>query len=136
VINNAHATVGLSEAQTSDLLQLKDHYQFSVARNSSGPEAGIGHSMSGYLGLLAIGAACENQGYKRIAERSAKLRRDSIRAFEVCLRRRPSPDDLLQELSKVTTVPLFIAEAIRRDVERLTGQPVAAHETSALALRS
>jgi hypothetical protein len=135
-MTNVAARVGLSEAQTSELLQLKDHYQLSMTRSTSDPAVWFGNNMSGYLGLLAIGAACENQGYKRIAERSTKLRRDSMRAFESYLRRRPSPDDLLQELSKVAAVPLFIAEAIRRDVERLVGQPAGANKPSTFSLHS
>jgi hypothetical protein len=127
----------LSDAQTSELLRLQDQYQFNIIRNFSAPAARFGNNMSGYLGLLAIGAACENQGYKRIAERSTKLRQDSLRAFATYLRRRPSPDDLLQELSRVATVPPFIAEAIRRDVERLVMNPPVRQTASAgLALRS
>ncbi|MDB6109267.1 MAG: hypothetical protein JWR69_1017, partial [Pedosphaera sp.] len=41
------AKVGLSDAQTSELLRLQDRYQFSLPRNLSDPTTCLGHNLNG-----------------------------------------------------------------------------------------
>jgi hypothetical protein len=43
----------------------------------------------------------------------------TLQAFESYLGWKPTANDILKEVSRYVTVPPYIAEAIRRDMERL-----------------
>jgi hypothetical protein len=117
-MNRNPGTIGLSDEQSRQLMQLRNDYQSRIGYNLADPAIWFGNHVSNYLVALCLDAAIDNHKLK--TRRSTQLRRDSILAFESYLERTPVADDLIEELGRFVTVPEFAAEAIRRDVQHLS----------------
>jgi hypothetical protein len=113
----ASASIGLSDDQARELMQLRFSYQDRIGYNLSDPAVWFGNHLSNYLSALYLEATAEN--HHHTMRRVPKLRRSTLAAFASYLKRPPTADDLIAELGRFVTVPEFAAEAIRLDVQRL-----------------
>jgi hypothetical protein len=101
--------IGLSDDHVTQLEVFIDTYSSKM-----------GIALRTYLECLAINAAAEKSRYN--IKKGSRLRSRAIMAFENQVGRKPSAEDLIQELSAVTSIPAYIAEAIRRDMARLAAK--------------
>jgi hypothetical protein len=116
-MNSESTGIGLSADQARELHAFRNQYQTSIAQNLSGQALQFGNQLGNYLSALAIHAVIGDDAPQ--TANVIHLRRLALRAFHGYLRRKPTAEDLLQELTRVVAVPTYIADAIRRDVERL-----------------
>jgi hypothetical protein len=108
---------GLTQAQATALSLLRDDYSSRLSGDPLDPTAWFGQQLADYLSALSIDAIIET--YEVQSRRSASLRPSLLRNLVRHLGRPVNGDDLVQELARLVSVPEAIAEAIRRDVERL-----------------
>jgi hypothetical protein len=110
---------GLTDQQVSELRKLEEEYRAKADL----PLDKLVGCVSCYLGYLAVSGAAENApetpALEKTCKKSNRERGEMVRIFGSLLGRTPTPDDLIQELSRFATVPPALANAIRRDVERL-----------------
>jgi hypothetical protein len=103
-------SIGLYEQQAGQLVQLR-------VENASRIGTWFGNHLGNYLRSLCLDAASENHAIG--VRRSTRLRQETMLAFENYFGRTPTPDDLIDELSRFVTVPHFVSAAIRRDMAGL-----------------
>jgi hypothetical protein len=89
------SSIGLSEQQAGQSVQLWNEYQSRIGFNVSDPAVWFGNHLSNCLSALCLDAPVENHRLK--TRRSIQLRRDSMLAFESYLGRTPTVDDLVKE---------------------------------------
>ena len=120
------STIGLSDRELSQLWDVSEEYGSRIGFKVSDPAVWFGVHVKNHLRALCGGAAASNREsqtrqWKKLQTQFNKLRQYSMQAFKSYSGRKPTADDLLQELSRFVTVPEFASKAIRRGVERLSG---------------
>jgi hypothetical protein len=111
------ASLGLSEVQAGELMRLRNEYQSRIGYAPTDSAAWFGNQLSTYLTSLCIDAAIENHAYT--SRPTTYLRKKILSEYEDYLGRTPTAGDMLHELARHVPVPEFVAEVLRRDVERL-----------------
>lgn len=124
-MSNGSNIIKLSETQRHELEEMRKQYQATIGFDVSDPAVWFGTHLSSYITGLLLDLESEHVGSKtgttRIQKQAAKIRRDTLIAFQNYFGRKPLAEDIIQELARVLTVPDYIAEAIRQDFQRLQG---------------
>lgn len=111
------SAIQFTDEQIRQLIKLKNAYQARLGHNVADLQVWFGTHLTIYLSALALEAEGKSHGLK--IRPSTTHRRASVRAFATYLGRKPSGDDIIEELSRIVAVPDFIADVIRRDVQQL-----------------
>jgi hypothetical protein len=111
------ATTGLTPRQGDEVQRLWESYLHNWRRQPGDRDFSFKKHLADYLSALALDAVIGPSG--RIAQRCNSQRRRAMRAFRDHLGRRPAAADLLTPLGEAVTVPDYLPEVIRRDIERL-----------------
>jgi hypothetical protein len=102
--------IGLSEQEAGQLVQPLDE-------NATRIGIWFSNHLCNYLRALSLDAASENHAMG--VRRSTRLRQETMLAFENYFGRTPTPDDLINELSRFVIVPHSVSAAIRQDLAGL-----------------